>query len=154
MSDYFVAGNLLHIKNYQFEDGGKPKDKFLLVVCLDELNSFIIRALPTKQDHVPDDKIRHGCTNSSDGLFSYFMFEAKRVVCENGFGFDLNTFVYFAYNVQQTPIANFLNYFSGDIQLKGKLTEQEYKRFIKCLKSSRHIPRSIKAKVEALVSND
>lgn len=147
----FTQGNLLYIQDYRFEDGNGQRNKYMLVVFVDEATSVIIRALPTSHDHVPDDKLNHGCTNNE--VFSFFMFKRGRAVCENGFAFARNTFVYFQQNLLQTAIASLQSYPREQVELKGRLTEAEFNRFIKCLKASRHVPRGILRKINEVFPN-
>ena len=39
-----------------------------------------------------------------------------------------------------------------DMEIKGVLSDSEYRRFIKCMKNSKDIKRGIKAKINDLVS--
>ncbi len=69
------AGNILLVKNFQFEDGGDPLDKFLIVVSVDQEQATFLRSLTTSQQRIPDNRVTHGCCNSVDGIFSHYMFE-------------------------------------------------------------------------------
>lgn len=46
------AGNIYFIKNFNFEDGGMPSDKLLIILCIDNETSVIVRALTTSQAKV------------------------------------------------------------------------------------------------------
>lgn len=141
------AGNILYIRNYQFEDGGEEKNKYLIVVAVNQSDFSFIRSLTTSKQYIPDNKILHGCCNNDN--FSHYVFVNSRSICDNGFCFDLDTFVYYNHNVLQLSIANFKEK-SYSIEVKGKLNQTEYKRFVRCIKGSRHVKRKIKNIIEKI----
>lgn len=143
------AGDILLIKNYQFEDGGGCKDKYLIVVSIDS-NSNVIRTLTTSKQKIPDDKVRHGCCNNTDNNFSHYVFLSGRNICSNGFYFPLHTFVFYQYNIQEISVTHIKNH--KDISCVGTMLVAEYRRFYKCLMASIHVPRGIRKKLEADIS--
>ncbi len=147
----FEAGCIIRIKNYQFEDGNGQKDKFLLVVAIDNENLTFIRTLTTSKQKIPDSKVHHGCSNSEDGVFSFYIFEQGREICTNKYCFPKHTFIYYQNNVLELSIADFRAK-KYEIEVKGVLHYNEYKRLIKCMQNSKHIKRGIKAKIERLTS--
>ena len=147
----FEAGCIVHIKNYQFEDGNGQKDKFLLVVAVDSEHLTFIRTLTTSKQKLPDNKVRHGCCNSVDHVFSFYIFEQGREICKNKYCFPKHTFVYYQNNVLELSMTDFLAK-RYDIEIKGVLSDSEYRRFIKCMKNSKDIKRGIKARINDLVS--
>ncbi len=148
-TNYFEVKNILLIKNYKF-DNGLSKDKLLILLYVNESESIILQALVTSQDKVPDKKINHGCTNSSDNLFSFYMFEEKRVIGERGFSFNKNTFIHFQYNLSKVNTSSFLNYIPS-IEVMDKVIDSEYKRLLKCILNSKNIKRSLKTEFEKIV---
>lgn len=142
----FTKGSIYFISNYQYEDGGTPTNKLLLVVCIDDENSLLLRALPTSQQKVPDQMVNHGCTNNT--IFSFFTFLKDRVIGidKNGddFSFDKNTFVFFRDNVEVIPYQTILSYYPDDASLLGELSEVEYKRFLKCIIGSKMLRKKHK----------
>ena len=142
----FTKGSIYFISNYQYEDGGTPTNKLLLVVCIDDENSLLLRALPTSQQKVPDQMVHHGCTNNN--TFSFFTFLKDRVIgiTNNGddFSFDKNTFVFFRDNVEVIPYQTILSYYPDNASLLGELSEDEYKRFMKCIKGSKMLRKKHK----------
>lgn len=139
-------GSIYFITNFEFEDGGKPSDKLLIVLFLDDKNGILVKALPTSQQKVPESKNNHGCTNNE--VFSFFMFEEHRVVGTktdgSNFSFDKNTFVLVKDNVSFISTVSLLKYFPGRINHLGNLSESEYKRLIKCIKASVHLKQKVK----------
>jgi hypothetical protein len=145
----FEAGNILLIKDFQFEDGGEPKDKFLIVITVNPDKMTFVRSLTSSQQKIPDNKVKHGCCNSSDGIFSHYVFEKGRIICDNNFAFRKNTFIYYNNNVLQLSIPEF-HVKQYNISIAGTLTTHEYQRLIKCMKSSGHIKRGVKRIIEAI----
>jgi hypothetical protein len=142
-------GNILRIRNFQFEDGGDPKDKYLIVVAVDQTLSVFVRCLTTSVQKIPDDRVTHGCCNSVCGTFSHYIFVRNRSICDNDFSFPMHTFVYYNHNVLPLSVEEF-NKKSYEIIPVGKLTPNEYKRFIKCMKGSHHIKRGMKRIIDAI----
>ncbi|SHJ16635.1 hypothetical protein SAMN05443429_1119 [Cruoricaptor ignavus] len=142
----FTPGSIYFIKKYEYEDGGAPSDKLLIVVCIDSENSLILRALTTSQQKVPDSMLNHGCTTND--IFSFYLFLGNRIVGVdkdgNDFSFDLNTFVFFRDNVKIIPYAKILNYYPDRINLLATLKNDELKRFLKCITSSKLLGRKEK----------
>lgn len=136
-------GDILHIQNYKFEDGGEPKDKYLIVITVSEDKYTFIRVLTTSQQKIPNNKLQHGCCNSSCGMYSHYVFLKDAPVCENGFSFKKHTFIYFQHNVFELNISDFIQKQSTP-SVKGKLTDSEHRRVLKCIKASRHVKRKIK----------
>jgi hypothetical protein len=141
-----LPGSIYFIKNFEYVDGGQPSDKLLIVLFLDEEDSIIIKALPTSQQRVPVSINNHGCTNND--LFSFFMFQEKRIVGTkvdgSNFSFDKNTFVLVKDNVSIINRDALLKYFPGRINHLANLSEDEYKRLIKCIKASVHLKQKVK----------
>jgi hypothetical protein len=152
----FSIGNILSIKSYQFEDGGESKDKIAIVLYCNENEAYILQALVTSKVKVPDELLNHGCTNSTNGLFSFFMFEAGREVgidnFNEGFSFKKNTFVHFRNNISKLPCANYLKYIDN-IKCTGRLLKPEYLRLIRCITKSRMIPIKFKNEFETILKN-
>lgn len=148
---FLEAGNILRITNYQFEDGGEPKDKYLIVVTVDQHQATFVRCLTTSVQKIPDNKVTHGCCNSTSGIFSHYVFEKGRSICDNDFSFPLPTFVYYSNNALLLSTDEF-NERAYDITRIGKLTPNEYRRFVKCMKGSSHIKRGVKRIIDAIES--
>jgi hypothetical protein len=141
---FFIPGNILFIKKYEFEDGGDSKDKLAIVLHSDCDKIAFIHCLTTSQIKVPKEKILHGCCQSPDNGLSYYMFEEERIIGDENFKFDKNNFIHFRENVILTECDKFLLFYNNDLYLKGKLTSNEYKRLLKCVCNSQHVKRPIK----------
>jgi hypothetical protein len=146
--DYFEIGNILLIKDYKFENG-ESKDKILILLVVNKTESFVLQALTTSQDKVPDKKLHHGCTNTQDDLFSFYLFEKDRIIGESGFRFIKNTFIHFQYNISKINTATLMSY-SSRFKVFDKLQANEYKRLIKCVLNSRKISYKLKTEFEKI----
>lgn len=152
--DLLEARNILLIKNYDFGDGSPTKDKIALIIATDSQVTFVIQALVTSQQKIPDKRVRHGCTNSKDGYFSFYCFEKGRGVGmdadQEEFAFRKNTFIFFQDNVMEITREHYQPMLSR-VQPLAQLSEDEYKRLKKCLLKSKLLKRKIKRKLEALL---
>ncbi len=146
-------GNIFFIPKYEYEDGGKPTDKLLIVLYVDEVHSLIIKALPTSQEKVPDKRQFHGCTNNE--ILSFYMFGERRIVGtttnNQPFSFDLNTFVLVKDNVGIESIDNITTYYKDRIKPLGKLSYDELNRLLKCIKNSTHLKRKVRRLMDELL---
>lgn len=153
MESIFQPRDILFIKDYQFEDGGESKDKIAIILDCNEEEVWLIQALVTSQDKVPNENLNHGCTNNKENFLSFYLFLAEREIAIDPkgqpFHFQKNTFIYFAQNVKQLPLDKYSDYTDGKVEAKAVLNESEYKRLIKCIKKSHLIPRKIKRLFEA-----
>ena len=139
---------ILFIRNYEFEDGSQSDGKIAIILALDDEKIVLVQALVTSQQKIPDQKINHGCTNSSDYLFSFYCYEQKRIIGISSKGvdffFDKTTFIYFQSNLSVIPTAKYLDNYGASMKILATLSDQEYDRLIKCLKKSNLAPRKIK----------
>jgi len=94
----FAPRNVLFIPDFDFGDGGETADKLLIILHVNDKDGYIIFALTTSQQKVPNERLNHGCTNSADKLYSFFLFLKDRIIGKKSsgapFSFDLITFVF------------------------------------------------------------
>lgn len=143
----FTQGCIFYVNKFEFADGGEPKDKFLIILHINEEKGIIIKALPTSQRKLPFDQItHHGCINNE--LFSYYFFEEKREIGltsdNKPFCFDLNTYIFFRENVSMIDINSLFKYIPDNFMFKAKLIDSEFERLMKCLLKSKHLKNKIK----------
>jgi len=93
----FEAGTILLIKNYQLPT--KAKDKFFIVLGTID-NVAVLMSMTTSQVYFDSSLIRHGIIKDRD--ISIYCFEKGKIIGNNGFYFQKNTFV-----SQRSNILNF-----------------------------------------------
>lgn len=134
-----IEGHLYFFTPFYFKDGNGFKDKYFIV--LKNVGSeCIIATLPTSDNKAPTlINIAHGCINHNDRLFNCYVFETQRTICENGFSFPLNTYVYGDkindYEMKLLTQKGTIK-LGQDYEVKGKLMSAEFSALIQCLKNS------------------
>ena len=141
----FDTGYVLFCKNFKFNNGGEPKDKYFVVLKRNK-DSVIIGSLPTRTNKVPNFIYKsHGCVNKDDRCFNCYHFEANRSICDNGFCFDLPTFIYGdEIETYHGPTVDANYQINVSYQVEGKLTQQEYTNIINCIMNSTSVKRKIR----------
>lgn len=140
----FQEGAILYFDPFIFPDGGNPKPKYFLVLkVLDDV--CILASLPTSKDFVPStiEKI-HGCIERPDINFNCYYFDPNVVICDNGFVFPTETYVY-GYRLQTFRLDTLLLQEITDetiIEECGVLTKDEYTAIIRCLSNSPAVKRA------------
>jgi len=142
----FETGNIVFFKPFYFNNGDPSKEKYLIVLKTTKDGKAILGSLPTRNNKIEAFvNIPHGCINKNENMFNCYLFEKNRIVCDNGFCFDMHTFIYGGdieyYSIE---IMN-ANYPTENVHYKvqGKLTDAEYKSIIKCLCESNSVKRGI-----------
>ncbi len=140
----FQEGAILYFDPFIFPDGGNPKPKYFLVLkVLDDV--CILASLPTSKDFVPStiEKI-HGCIERPDINFNCYYFDPNVVICDNGFVFPTETYVY-GYRLQTFKLDSLLLQEITDetiIEECGILAKDEYIAIIRCLSNSPAVKRN------------
>lgn len=140
----FLQGAILYFDPFIFSDGGSPKPKYFLVLkVLDDV--CLLASLPTSKDFVPStvEKV-HGCIERPDINFNCYYFDPNVVICDNGFAFPKETYVY-GYRLQTFKLDSLLLQEITDetvIDECGILTEDEYAAIISCLSNSPAVKRA------------
>ena len=142
----FEPGNLLYFNPFIFPDGGNPKPKFFVV--LGEVDgSLMLASLPTSKDHIPSDvEVTFGCLEIAERMVNVFTFLAHETVADNGFSFEVNTFIY-GQNIRTYDSSVFLQQQSSgqvEIILKGKLKEDLFNSLKDCLRNSDAVRKKYK----------
>lgn len=139
----FCEGAILYFNPFIFPDGGKPKPKYFLVLkVMDDV--CLLASLPTSKDHVPEtiEKI-HGCIEHPEINFNCYYFDPSVVICDNGFSFPSETYVY-GFRLQTFNLNDLLLQEVTDettIEECGILTDGEYQALIHCLTNSPEVKR-------------
>lgn len=147
----FSEGSVLYFNPFVFPDGGTPKPKYFIVLK-HVGEKLLLASLPTSKDNVPSFINKsHGCIENPDINFNCYYFDPVVTVCDNGFSFPMETYVY-GFRLKEFDVSTFLvQETQGDtvIEEKGRLTSEEYKALIQCLASSNSVKRGFRALLNA-----
>lgn len=140
----FLQGAILYFDPFIFPDGGSPKPKYFLVLKRMD-DALLLASLPTSKDFLPStvEKI-HGCIDCPDINFNCYYFDPNVVICDNGFTFPRETYVY-GYRLQTFNLNSLLLQEITDetvIEECGILTKDEYAAIIRCLSHSPTVKRA------------
>jgi len=141
----FLPGQILYFDSFQFKNGNQPKSKYFLILANIE-NQLIIASLPTRTNTVPSFvTINHGCINIDDRCYNSYLFEKGRVIGQNGFSYDMTTFIY-GDQVEDYKLETFdANYIEGvDYMALDILVKNEFDAIIHCFKTSNSVKNKIK----------
>jgi len=142
----FATGQIIYFSPFYFKNGNNPKNKYFIVLKNVE-EKTILASLPTRTNKAPSFMtVSHGCINHDERCFNCYLFEQGKVICDNGFMFDLPTYIY-GNEVEDYEISVLkANYgIEGvDFIVIGNLIKKEYEALIKCLKESKSVKRGIK----------
>jgi len=143
----FKEGQILFFKPFYFQNGNPPENKFFII--LKNLgNNSIVASLPTSFNNAPSlIDISHGCININERMFNCYVFEQKRCICDNGFSFDLHTYVYG--NQVENYTANSISLNASTKQgtkysVQGQLKKNEFEDLKKCIINSNSTINRIK----------
>jgi hypothetical protein len=147
MPDVFYPGNLLRIKNFQFEDGN-TRDKYLFVLFRnDEGIAYVISALTTSRNKLDVKATKIGCYFDQK-ISTYFHFPAGEVFGDGNFSFDKETYIFFRSNVQRIELADLIKYASSTdpfaIAHITTLMSDELKKLLACVTNSAFVPQDLK----------
>lgn len=139
----FQQGAILYFDPFIFPDGGSPKPKYFLVLKRMD-DTLLLASLPTSKDFVPStvEKV-HGCIERPDINFNCYYFDPNVMICDNGFSFPIETYVY-GYRLQTFSLDSLLLQEITDettIEECGILTNNEYQALIRCLTNSPEVKR-------------
>lgn len=147
MPELFVPGNILVIRNYDFEDGSPVKDKIIIILGSNDSSLTLIQSLTTSRDRTGEPTLNHGCHNKVTERFHYYFYDKNISVGKtennNDFNFKLDTFIYFIQNVNKVQTINLLKY-RGDITYMASLYDYELMSLIDCICNSKFVPKEIK----------
>lgn len=144
MQATFESGALVRIQDYEFEDGS-TRDKYLIVLLLNQEKAYIIHTLTTSRNNVGVSQTQRGCS-VHEGKFPYYFFPAGVAIDESGYYFDKDTFIFFKNNVHKVDLAAFAKYDVPPFGLLrlATLSTSELKRLLKCILKSKFIPLNLK----------
>lgn len=139
----FQQGAILYFNPFIFPDGGSPKPKYFLILKRMD-DSLLLASLPTSKDHVPEYiEKKHGCIEHTNIGFNCYYFDPCVAICDNGFSFPIDTYVY-GFRLQTFYLNDLLLHEVTDetvITECGILTSNEYEAVIHCLVHSPEVKR-------------
>lgn len=142
----FHPRRVICFNEFYFKNSNTAKPKYLIILGRVE-NKTIVASLPTRTNNAPGlIDVSHGCVNLDDRCFNCYAFEPGRPICENGFSFDLPTFIY-GNQVEDYKIEIFEDIYKIqgiDYETKGVLTDTEFQHILKCITNSSSTRRKIK----------
>lgn len=142
----FQSKQVIYFNEFYFKNGNTAKPKYLIILARIE-DKTIVASLPTRTNTAPMlvDKA-HGCVNLDNRCFNCYVFEPGKAICENGFAFEMPTFIY-GNQVEDYEIEILEDVYTiqgVDYEEKGILKETEFKAIIDCILNSSSTKRKIK----------
>lgn len=113
-------------------------------------------SLPTRSDNVPSYlELKHGCINADDANFNCYYFEAKKTITNNGWHFELPTFVYGSQvdNYQLDILKDVYQVENVEYEIIGTLKKDEFKKLIECFVKSGSVKRKFKTSLQSVLKN-
>lgn len=144
----FLPGQIIYFTSFQFKNGNTPKSKYFIVLASIE-NKIVIASLPTRTNSVPSFiTVDHGCINMDERCYNAYLLQKDKIIGQNGFSFDMTTFLY-GDQVEDYEV-EFLesNYIEGvDYLVQDVLLEKEFDAMISCFKNSASVKFKIKKRL-------
>ncbi len=144
-------GLILREKDHKFDDG-TIRDKYLVVLFVNKQQAYVIQSLTTSKNKLELPAIDFGCRVHNHRI-PYFYIPAGRIIGDQDFAFEKDTFIFFNQNVFIQPIAAFENAikkFLGLIEL-GVLSNEDLKAFIECALTSNFVPGNIAVELQGFL---
>ena len=149
------TGSILFIEKFDYGEGTIPTDKLVFILCIDDENGILVRALPTSQVKIPDDIKKNGCTNNEH--FSFFFFAQGSIIGtrknRKPFIAEKDTFISIRGNVNLQNISSFHQYMPDRMFRIGTLNPDIHERLLKCVRKSKHLTKKIKKVLEKVYPN-
>lgn len=144
---------ILYISDYDFGDEHPLRNKFIVVVHnIDQ--KVVLVSLTTSQCHIPEDLIKEGCIQEADRMIHSFYFPKDKVIAENGFCFEKDTFIDInRHQVFEREIehlnAKYIE--TGKTEEKCTLLPEFYLELLYCIYKSKFIPKKTKLSIEPVI---
>lgn len=132
-NDSYHERHLLRIEDYEFQDGNGVRDKYMIVLNRSEDAAFIIHTLTTKQAQGFNPS-NSGCISKNN--LSFFYIPKDEVIGEDGFSFELDTFIFFANNIRKQSLQSLQKYPDKNVILQDIVNKKFLKDLIDCMLNS------------------
>lgn len=142
----YHAGSIIYFPIFYFKNGSKSKPKYFLV--LKELEAgLLLVSLPSSVDHLPRfiEQV-HGCLEVPDGNICCYIFKSNRIICNNGWSFELDTYLYGEYldQFEASQLDDIYPIENIDFEIIGTLTAEELAAVTACFASSASVKQKYK----------
>lgn len=148
--DLFSPGNLLHFGPYTFQDGGKPKNKFGLVLFQNEGRTLFLNSLTTTVTKEYNTS-RFGCFKHE--YVQFFCFPAYQTMDEEcKFYFKEDTIIPFRNNIRQERVMDLQKSIESNlmkVDLQCNIGSKNLKRILKCLLKTNFCPVKFEGPLKA-----
>ena len=145
----FSKGQIIYFTPFWFKNGGSKNKYFIVLRNIGD--STIVASLPTSINHIPNFLTQsHGCINDDENRVNCYLFEQEKIICDNGFYFDLHTYIH-GNEVEDYEVEIFKDIYKNigdDYKILGTLIEEEFEALVKCIIDS----KSVKKRVKRLLS--
>src|ERR1035437_570618 len=121
----FELGSIIFIKKYEYEDGGEPTDKLLIVLDKETVTdkiTYLTFTLTTSQltkyGIIPE-KIKEGCSDHLQYPYHHFhYFKKGKKVGKDGYSFEDDTIILVQNNIRHRDCKHFDKYSSSKYEIK------------------------------------
>jgi hypothetical protein len=156
MPDVFLPGNLVRIKEFQFEDGS-TRDKYLFVLLRnDKDTAYVISSLTTSQNKLNVNATKIGCYHDYR-TSTYYHFPAGEVFGDGNFSFDKETYIFFLGIVRKIEVADLTKYASSKdpfaVTSITTLKTDGLKKLLQCVVSSTFTPNDLKTELSKFMDS-
>lgn len=150
----FSERNIIHINDFDFENGKKPPKGRFLIILLNNKNLSVVLSGITKRDRIPakHKPISNPCIRKEDNVHGY-LFPKNKIIGENGYKMKFNSYVYMGRNIMSKEIGYLENKYKNKITIKDKLCEVEYYNLIYCVYKSKYITKDVFRILEEKLEN-
>lgn len=151
----FKLGSLIKINQYEFQDGGGSRDKYMIVLSRNDEEAYVIHSLTTTTNKFNIPSSKYGCgKHPLTPYYSipFFFIPSGQVIGEKNFSFPSDTLIFFKENIRKQPLSSFDKYLKEGplrISLLDIFPKHKLKTLIKCLLKSDHVPFDLIYELEA-----
>ncbi len=146
----FTPGTLLYINDFEFENSQPTRNKYVLILCNQDLKSIII-TLPSSKDHIPDQLKQEGCIYVDRDCIHCYYIPKNKSIGVKGFQFQRDTYIYIQQNIREKEIEDFENRYSERIVVKDRLTDDYFIDILMCILEGKFVARKIKSLIKKMI---
>ncbi len=143
-------GLILRIKDYRFEDDGSKRDKYAIVLCVNDQHLYLIHSLTTSQNSLSVPGAKYGCSVHNN--IPYFFIPRGQIIGDENYSFEADTFIFFRSNVRKEAFTKFEAAAKASlfgVVTLGVLSTDELERLLKCALKSKYLTAEIESELFA-----